>query len=108
MVTMRLSVRPDRRHEFMKSIRGMLELTRGEPGCISYSLYEDIENKNSFTLVEEWKTPDDLEEHVCTDNYRRLLALMNLLSEPPELRYSSVSITTEMELMWKLVHKKKR
>lgn len=103
-----MNVQPDRRHEFLKSIRGMLELTRGEPGCITYNLYEDIENKNSFTLVEEWKTRDDLEEHVRTYNYQRLLALMNLLNEPPELRFSTGSLTTEMTLMRKLPHKKKQ
>jgi len=86
----------------------MLEPTRDEPGCISYCLYEDIENKNFFTLVEEWKTRVDLETHVRTDNYRRLLVLMNLLRVPPKLRFSTVSRTTEMELLRELAHKKGR
>ena len=108
IVTLRMTVRPDKRHDFMESIRGMLEPTRVERGCISYCLYEDIENTNTFTLVEEWKTRDDLEKHVRTDNYRRLLELMNLLSEPYELRFSTVLQTVEMEPMLELAHKKKR
>ena len=108
IVTLRMTVRPDKRHDFTESIRGMLGPTRVERGCISYCLYEDIENKNTFTLVEEWKTRDDLEKHVRTDNYRRLLELMDLLSEPYELRFSTVSQTSEMELMLELVHKNRR
>lgn len=108
IVTLRMTVQPDMRYAFMESIRGMLEPTRLERGCISYCLYEDIENKNTFTLVEEWKTRDDLEKHVRTDNYRRLLDLMDLLSEPYELRFSTVSQTAEMELMLELAHKKRR
>jgi quinol monooxygenase YgiN len=108
IVTLSMTVRPERRHEFKNSILGMLAPTRNEPGCISYCLYEDIENKNSFTLVEEWKTRDDLETHVRTDNYRKLLTLMNLLSVPPKLRFSSVSRTTEMELMRELAHEKRQ
>jgi len=108
IVTLRMTVRPDKRHDFMESIRGMLGPTRIERGCISYCLYEDIENNNTFTLVEEWETRDDLEKHVRTDNYRRLLELMDLLSEPYELRFSTVSQTAEMEPLLQLVHKKRR
>jgi len=90
----------------MESIRGMLAPTRVERGCISYCLYEDIENKNTFTLVEEWKTRNDLEKHVLTKNYRRLLELLELLSEPYELRFSTVLKQTDMELMLELAHKK--
>ena len=103
-----MTVQPDMRYAFMESIRGMLEPTRLERGCISYCLYEDIENKNTFTLVEEWKTRDDLENHVRSDNYQRLLELMDLLSEPCELRFSAFSQTAEMELMLELVHKNMR
>ena len=108
IVTLRMTVRPDKRQDFKESIRGMLEPTRVERGCISYCLYEDIENKNTFTLLEEWKTRDDLEKHVRTDNYRRLLALMDFLSEPYELRFSTVSQTAEMDLMLELAHKKRK
>ncbi len=108
IVTLRMTVRLDKRQDFKESIRGMLEPTRVERGCISYCLYEDIENKNTFTLLEEWKTRDDLEKHFRTDNYRRLLALMDFLSEPYELRFSTVSQTAEMDLMLELAHKKRK
>ena len=99
IVTLRMTVRPGRRNDLAETIRGMLEPTRVERGCISYCLYEDIENKNTFVLVEEWKTRDDLEKHVRTDNYRRLLVLMDLLSEPPQLQFNTVSQTAGMELL---------
>ncbi len=99
IVTLRMTVRPGKRHDFAESIRGMIEPTRVERGCISYCFYEDIENKNTFALVEEWKTRADLERHVRTDNYRKLLALMDLLSEPPQLQFNTVSQTAGMELL---------
>ena len=99
IVTLRMTVRPDKRHDFMESIRGMLGPTRIERGCISYCLYEDIENNNTFTLVEEWKTREDLDKHVRKDSCRRLFALMDLLSEPPQLRFNTVSETAGMELI---------
>jgi quinol monooxygenase YgiN len=100
LVTLRMIVRPERRRDLLETMRGMLEPARVERGCLSYRLYEDIEVRNAFVLVEEWKTQKDLESHIRTDNQRRLLlALIDLLSEQPELRFNTVSHTAGMDLI---------
>ena len=99
LATLRMIVRPERRSDLLETMRGMLEPARVERGCLSYRLYEDVEDRNAFVLVEEWETQKDLESHIRTDNQRRLLALMDLLSEQPELRFNTVSHTAGMELI---------
>jgi quinol monooxygenase YgiN len=99
LVTLKMIVRPERRSDLLETMRGMLEPTRVERGCLSYRLYEDVEDINIFLLVEEWKTQKDLESHIRTDNQRQLLALMDLLSEQPELRFNTVSHTAGMDLI---------
>ena len=98
-VTLKMNVRPERRSDLLETMRGMLEPVRVERGCLSYCLYEDVEDKNTFILVEEWKTQNDLERHIRTDSQRRILALMDLLSEQPELQFNTVSQTAGMELI---------
>jgi len=92
-------VRPERRSDLLETMRGMLEPARVERGCLSHHLYEDVENRNAFVLLEEWATQEDLEKHISTDNQRRLLSLMDLLREQPELRFDTVSHTAGMDLM---------
>jgi len=92
-------VQPKKRSDFLETMRGMLEPARVERGCLSYRLYEDVENTNAFVLLEEWATQEDLERHISKDNQRRLLALMDLLSEQPELRFNTVSHTAGMDLI---------
>jgi quinol monooxygenase YgiN len=99
LLTLKMIVLPERRSDLLETMRGMLEPTRVERGCLSYRLYEDVEDRNTFVLVEEWKTQKDLESHIRTDNQRRLLALMDLLSEQPELRFNTVSHTAGMDLI---------
>jgi len=77
----------------------MLEPTRVERGCLSYRLYQDVEKNNAFVLLEEWSTQEDLEKHISKDNQRQLLALMDLLSEEPELRFNTISHTAGIELI---------
>ena len=92
-------VRPARRSDLLETMRGMLEPARVERGCLSYRLYEDVENKNAFILLEEWATQEDLERHIAKDSQRQLLALMDLLSEQPELRFNTVSHTSGMDFI---------
>lgn len=99
LVTLRMIVRPEKRSNFLETMRGMLEPARVERGCLSYCLYEDVENKNAFILLEEWATQEDVERHIRTDNQRRLLALMDILSEKPELWFNTVSQTAGMDLI---------
>ncbi|MHB8882808.1 MAG: putative quinol monooxygenase [Thermodesulfovibrionales bacterium] len=105
LTTLRMVVRPERRHDLIETMRGMLEPARVERGCLSYCFYEDVEDRNTFILVEEWKTQKDLESHIRTDNQRRLLALMDLMSEQPELRFNTVSQTAGMELIEDVLHR---
>ena len=98
-VTLRMIVRPEKRSDFLETMRGMLEPARVESGCLSYRLYEDVEDRNAFVLVEEWKTQKDLERHIRTDNQFRLLTLMDLLSAQPELLFNTVSHTEGMDLI---------
>jgi quinol monooxygenase YgiN len=99
LVTLNMIVRPEKRRDLLEAIRGMLEPSRVERGCLSYHLYEDVENRNAFVLFEEWATRGDLERHISKDNERRLLGLMDLLSEQPELRFNTVSHTEGMDLI---------
>ena len=103
LATLKMVVRSERRRDLLETMRGMLEPARVERGCLSYRLYEDVENNNAFVLVEEWKTQQDLESHIRTDNQRQLLALMDLLSEQPELRFNTVSHMAGMDLIEKVL-----
>ena len=92
-------VHPKRRSDLLETMRGMLEPARVERGCVSYRLYEDVENRNAFVLLEEWATQEDIERHISKDNQRQLLALMDILSVQPELRFNTVSHTAGMDLI---------
>src|SRR5271169_4450651 len=92
-------VQPERRGDILETMRGMLEPARVERGCLSYRFYEDVENRNAFVLLEEWATQEDIERHISKDSQRRLLALMDLLSEQPEMRFNTVSYTAGMDLI---------
>lgn len=99
LATLKMIVKPEKRGDLLEAMKGMLEPARVERGCLSYRLCEDVENRNAFLLLEEWATQEDVERHIARESQRRLLALMDLLSEEPKLRFYTVSHTAGMDLI---------
>ena len=108
LVTFRMIVQPERRSDLLETMRGMLEPVRVERGCLSYRLYEDVEDRDTFVLVEEWKTQEDLERHIRADSQRQLLALLDILKEQPEWRFNTVSHTAGMEIIEDVLNRARR
>ena len=97
IMTLRMVVQSEKRDEIIQTIRGTLEPIRVEPGCISYRFYQDTENSNSFTLVGEWETQDDLERHIRANSFKTLLMIMDFSKERPEIKFNTVSHTAGIE-----------
>lgn len=97
IVILKMVVRPEKREDFLEIIRGILEPTRVENGCLDYSFYQDFEDNNSFVILEQWANQQDLERFVRSENYRQLLAAMELLTEPPEVKINAISYTAGLE-----------
>jgi hypothetical protein len=62
-------------------------------------VHQDVDNKSALTLVEQWETQADLNRHIASDDFRRILAVLDLSIEPPEIRFDGVSHTAGIELI---------
>lgn len=101
MVTfsLRIHARQNRREEILKTIRPLLGPTEVQPGCLSCRFYQDLEDENALTLVEEWNSQGELEDHIRSDYYRNLLAAMEMGMMPPEISFKTISKQTGFELI---------
>jgi len=96
VLAVRMSVHPQKRKELLQTVQELIQRTRKQQGCISCHFYQDIENGNAFNLVEEWKRQVDLDKHLGSDHFGVLLGAINLLSEPTEIKFNTVSYTGGM------------
>lgn len=99
VVSFRLVARPERREELLRFVQDeMLAATRAEPGCLSYRFYQDVEDPNAFTFVEEWASADALDGHFRSAHVgRALTGIPDLVSEPPQARFHGVARTRGLE-----------
>lgn len=86
-VVARLLARPDTVPQLRDVLTALLEPTRHEAGCLRYELLQNLADPTDFTFVEEWRTQQDVAQHMKTPHVQQLLAKMpNLISAPPDIQ----------------------
>ena len=88
---LRLKFGPQNQDKAVEIINFILERIRVESGCASCHFYRDASSKGVFLLLQEWESRADLERHICSEEFRHILALIELASEPPEIRFNTIS-----------------
>jgi len=72
---------------FLDLVRTDIEITRGKPGCLWYSLAEDVVEDNVFRLSEGWATREDLEAHFVSEPFQRTVAAVSTLTLRDRVAY---------------------
>jgi len=92
-----MNVLPEKQKEVMQTLLSMIESPEKDSGYLSYGIFCDIEDKNVFNLISEWKTREDLNDHIKSYRFSVLLGTKSLLSEPPQIVIHTVSHSEGIE-----------
>jgi quinol monooxygenase YgiN len=87
----------EKRTEVMQTLLSMIEPTENGRGCLSCHVLRDVEDKNVFSLIQEWATRQDLDDHIMSDRFSVLLGTKSLLCEPQQIEIHTVSHSEGME-----------
>jgi quinol monooxygenase YgiN len=99
LTTLSVVVPPARRQDIVAVFSSLLGPVRAEPGCRSSELYQQVDDGNVLHYVEEWETAEQLERHMRSARYERLLAIMEASAERPVLRYDHVTGTRGLDYL---------
>ncbi len=80
-------------------LRSLIGPTRVETGCMSCHLYQDVNDQKVITWMEQWSTQDNLNRHLRTPQYKRILATLDMSDVQPEVRFDTVVETKGMQLI---------
>ncbi len=97
--TIRITAPENPNGEIVRVLRSLIEPTRVNPGCISCGLYNDLHDPSVIIWVEEWNTQDDLERHLRSPQYKKILAAFDMSSSQPDMRFNTVVETQGMQLI---------
>ena len=65
-------VKQENKSKFIETAKELIEKSRKEEGCISYSLYESTDGKY-LTFIEEWKDEKAIESHNNSPHFKSIV-----------------------------------
>ncbi len=71
--------------EFIDSLRFLSSGIRKEKGCLLFNLYRDLEKKDAYRLLGEWKTRQAMEAHFKREKFSVLIGAARVLGEDFEM-----------------------
>jgi len=57
---------------------------------------------NILTITERWPTRSDLCAHVRSADYKLLLAIIDLASAPPDIRFDQIEPVGGLDVVWEM------
>jgi quinol monooxygenase YgiN len=88
VVVARAKALPGRESEMERALRANAEASRGEGGCVSYSVLRGDEGM--FMTVERWSSQGDFNQHMGTSHVQELLRTISpMVAGPPEIQVLS-------------------
>ena len=71
-----ITAKPGSEDVVREALKGLVEPTRDEAGCIVYDLSESAVAPGTFITVEEWDGQSDLDAHMQTPHIQSALAVL--------------------------------
>jgi len=80
-IVAKLMVKQGKKEDFKVLAEKLIRESRKEKGCISYSLYEDINNSNILTFIEEWINEEAITLHNESKHYTTIIPKLSEFRE---------------------------
>ena len=102
VVILRIKATSMNRAEIVNLIQPIIGPTEAQPGCLLCRLYSETNDDDALLLLQEWRSQEDLDKFICSHDFKRVLAAMDLGNRAPEFCVNTISSKAGMELVEKL------
>jgi quinol monooxygenase YgiN len=89
--SLRLLLSETNRCRVITSLTRLIGWTRVQPGCRACYLLTDIEDPRAIILLQDWETQEHLEHHLRSEDYRWVIAAIELSQEAPKVQFDVVA-----------------
>jgi len=97
LASLRMTFSSKKFGEALRILRSVAEVSRVQPGCLSCQVYRNGEEDNIVMFEQLWSSEADMERHLQSDEYRRVLLVLEMAIKQPEIRFDTISSSSGIE-----------
>ncbi len=70
LIVAKITLKADKVDTFIEAVKPLIAASRAEPGCISYTPYQNPYEKTAIFFFEEWKDQAAIDFHFATPHFK--------------------------------------
>lgn len=70
IINAKIKILDEKRDEYLKLMEGLVEETRKEDGVLYYSHFEDVQERNTFVIVENYVDEAAINSHMESPHFQ--------------------------------------
>ena len=99
--TIRMLIPLNKQSEALEILERVKVQTQFKPGCISTRLYLGVDEARAIMIEELWTSEEDMSRHLRSEEYRRVLLVVEMAEERPEIRFDTIRHSSGVETIEK-------
>ncbi len=99
--TIRMLIPLNKQGEALEILGAVCTQIQFEPNCIGTHLYRGVDDVRAIMIEERWISEEHMRQHLQSDAYRRILLVIEMAEEPPEIRFDRIMHTGGVEIIEK-------
>ena len=76
-IVAKFHVKPEKVEEFLGLCKKLVDETVKEDGCIVYGLYQELQNQEILTFLEEWSDESCIDKHMKSNHFTEMFPLLS-------------------------------
>jgi quinol monooxygenase YgiN len=101
VVTIRMMIPAQKHDEALKMLKSVAKQCKVYPGCLGCHILRDVLEGKDLVYEELWRSQEELERRLRSDEYRSLLIVMEMALKHPEVKFNTVSNSMGIEMIEK-------
>jgi quinol monooxygenase YgiN len=98
--TVRLSVAERHKRDVVRLLRILRGHATAKADCLAFDVSQDLMDPSVVTITERWATRQALDAHVRSADYKLLLAVIDLGTAPPDIRFDVANPVGGLDVIW--------
>ena len=101
LATIRMTTSAKKFGEALRILRSVAEVSKVQTGCLSSRVYRNGQEDNVLLFEQLWSNEADLERYLRSNEYQKVLVVLEMAIKQPEIRFDTILSSTGIETIEK-------
>lgn len=104
LISLKIKIVPEIYPTVIQNLNAIVAPTLVQPGCLECAVLQEAEDQTSILFIERWNDEEQMLKHLHSEDFKVILAMMELSEINPEFSIQAISGIRDIEDLTKILN----